>query len=96
MPRLFFALWPDTAVRDELYRAAQAAHDGSGGRLMRRDNLHQTLVFVGSVAAERIAGLEAAAAAIMVPAFKLAWGTDRGPGATTASSGPRRVQCRRR
>ena len=75
MPRLFFALWPDTAVRDELYRAAQAAHDGSGGRCMRRDNLHQTLVFVGSVAAERIAGLEAAAAAIVVPAFKLEWGT---------------------
>jgi 2'-5' RNA ligase len=95
MPRLFFALWPDAAVRDELYRAAQAAHDGSGGRCMRRDNLHQTLVFVGSVAAERIAGLEAAAAAITVPAFKLEWGTT-GTGATTASSGRRRAQCRRR
>ena len=75
MPRLFFALWPDAAVRDALYGAAQAAHGGSGGRLMRRENLHQTLVFVGSIAAERIAGLEAAAAAVTVPAFKLEWGT---------------------
>jgi 2'-5' RNA ligase len=75
MPRLFFALWPDAVVRDKLYRAAQAAYRGSGGRLMRRANLHQTLVFVGAVADARIERVEAAAADIAVPPFKLDFGT---------------------
>lgn len=75
MPRLFFALWPDAAVRDKLYRAAQAAHRGGGGRLMRRTNLHQTLVFVGMVADERVALVKAAAAGINAPPFKLEFGT---------------------
>ncbi len=75
MPRLFFALWPDAAVRDRLYRAAQAAHRGSGGRLMRRANLHQTLVFVGTVAEACVDCVEAAAAGIAVPPFKLDFGT---------------------
>jgi RNA 2',3'-cyclic 3'-phosphodiesterase len=75
MPRIFFALWPDTAVRDRLYRVAQAAHRGSGGRLMRRTNLHQTLVFLGTVADARVARAEAAAAGINAPPFKLEFGT---------------------
>ena len=40
MPRLFFALWPDDTQRGELHAAAQRAHSKSGGRLMRRENLH--------------------------------------------------------
>jgi RNA 2',3'-cyclic 3'-phosphodiesterase len=75
MPRLFFALWPDAAVRGKLYRAAQAAHRGSGGRLMRRANLHQTLVFVGTVADDGIASVKAAAAGINAPPFNLEFGS---------------------
>jgi 2'-5' RNA ligase len=75
MPRLFFALWPDPAVRDELYRVAQAMQRDCGGRVMWRDNLHQTLVFVGNVAAEKIAALEAAAGRIAAGSFQLEFGT---------------------
>jgi 2'-5' RNA ligase len=75
MPRLFFALWPDAAVRDQLYRAARTAHRGGGGRRMRRANLHQTLVFIGTVADDQAARVKAAGAGIHVSPFKLEFGT---------------------
>src|SRR4051812_10996126 len=75
MPRVFFALWPDEAQRDELYRAAQSAHALSGGRLMRRENLHQTLVFIGDVAADKMAAIQEAGAALDGFAFTLEFGT---------------------
>jgi 2'-5' RNA ligase len=75
MRRLFFALWPDAAVRDQLYRAAHSVHRGTGGRLMRRANLHQTLVFIGTIADEQVARVEAAGAGIHVPPFTLEFGT---------------------
>jgi 2'-5' RNA ligase len=74
MPRFFFALWPDPAVREELYRVAQAAQRACGGRCMRRDNLHQTLVFVGNVAAARTASLQAAAGRVNATPFDLDFG----------------------
>ena len=75
MARLFFALWPDAAVRDQLYRAARTVHRSTGGRLMRRANLHQTLVFIGTVSDEQVAYVEAAGAGIHVSPFKLEFGT---------------------
>ena len=77
MPRVFFALWPEDAQRDELYRAAQSAHVTSGGRLMRRENLHQTLVFIGTVAAGKVAEINSAAASVDATAFELKFGTLR-------------------
>lgn len=74
MSRLFFALWPEPAVRDELYRVAQAMQRTCGGRVMRRENLHQTLIFVGGVEGERVADLEAVAAQAHTAPFKLEFG----------------------
>jgi 2'-5' RNA ligase len=74
MPRLFYALWPDAAVRDELYAAAQTLRRDCGGRVTRRENLHQTLVFLGEVADARIARVQAIASAAAAPAFKLDFG----------------------
>jgi 2'-5' RNA ligase len=74
MARLFLALWPDAAARNALYCAAQAAHQEGGGRLIRPDNLHQTLVFLGSIATERITALKAAAGDVAGSAFTLDWG----------------------
>ncbi len=74
MPRLFFALWPDEGIRNELFRVAQATQPGTGGRLMRRENLHQTLVFVGNVAEPELPALKAAAAPLDLPAFTLQFG----------------------
>ncbi len=75
MPRVFFALWPDDAERDHLFEAAQSAHPASGGRLMRRENLHQTVVFIGNVTDARLKTLQAAPAPIRLPAFTLKFGT---------------------
>ena len=69
--RVFFALWPDDGVRDALHREAQILHSNCGGRAMRRENLHLTLVFVGAVAVERLADLKAAAGSITGSSFEL-------------------------
>jgi 2'-5' RNA ligase len=46
--RLFFALWPDAALRERL-QASAAALDRRGGKPVPADNLHITLAFLGSV-----------------------------------------------
>ncbi|MEO7727956.1 MAG: RNA 2',3'-cyclic phosphodiesterase [Burkholderiales bacterium] len=74
MPRVFYALWPDGPARDALDRARREAQRTSGGRAMRRDNLHQTLVFVGSVDAEKISALETVAGSIAAAPFTLEFG----------------------
>ena len=42
---------------------------------MRRDNLHQTLVFIGNIEADRQPAIEAAASAIAANSFELDFGT---------------------
>lgn len=49
--RLFFALWPDDATRLALGRLARALHEQCGGRQVREQNIHLTLVFLGAVPA---------------------------------------------
>lgn len=46
--RLFFALWPGAEVREELARLSRE-HTGKTGKQVRVENLHITLVFLGSV-----------------------------------------------
>lgn len=53
--RLFFALWPTDAVRAQL--AAAANSHAALGRAIAARNLHVTVVFLGAVAAERVAGV---------------------------------------
>lgn len=43
--RVFFALWPDAALADEI--VPRAARLGLGGRLVARERLHLTLAFHG-------------------------------------------------
>jgi 2'-5' RNA ligase len=59
--RLFFALWPDEAVRAQLAGWARALHVICGGRATRAENLHLTLAFLGSVDEARVAEVERAA-----------------------------------
>ena len=49
--RLFFALWPDAATRARLARAGAALHERWGGRRIRAENLHATVVFLGATPA---------------------------------------------
>ena len=56
--RVFFALWPDEAQREELEHAAAKAVRHSGGRPVPASNLHVTLAFLGGVALARIPELQ--------------------------------------
>lgn len=56
--RLFFALWPDAGVVEQLVRWAHLARDLCGGRAMRADTLHLTLAFLGSIETDRIPALQ--------------------------------------
>jgi RNA 2',3'-cyclic 3'-phosphodiesterase len=52
--RLFFALWPDEAMREGMAQASHKAARASGGRPMPAGNLHVTLAFLGSVPERRL------------------------------------------
>ena len=68
--RLFFALWPDEALRSKL-ADYQPLLKGCGGRLVVLENLHITLAFLGSVDSTTRACLEDAADVIATPTFTL-------------------------
>lgn len=69
--RLFFALWPDDATRAELDRAGSWLHRHWGGRRMRADSLHLTLVFLGSVPQSKLPAILACADAVRAGGFEL-------------------------
>jgi|APFre7841882724_1041349.scaffolds.fasta_scaffold22505_1 2'-5' RNA ligase len=69
--RLFFALWPDDAVRAALARYAAAAHGVAGGRMMRADTVHLTLAFLGDTPVARLPGLVDAASGVVARPFTL-------------------------
>jgi 2'-5' RNA ligase len=66
--RLFLALWPDAGLRAQL-----AALSGTltGGRKVHPDNLHLTLVFLGTADNERLLCYEQALRDLAVPPFTL-------------------------
>ena len=59
--RLFFALWPDEAVRERLTLWSRELRAVCGGRPTRPENLHITLAFLGGVDDARVATVERAA-----------------------------------
>lgn len=71
MPRLFFALWPDDAVRAQLASVAERL-PGRSGRRVPAQNLHITLVFLGEVEAAVAQGMQHEAAEIRAATFDLA------------------------
>lgn len=58
-------------MRDALNFHAQQLHRGCGGRPMRRENLHLTLVFVGDAGVGRLDALKSVAGTISGSSFEL-------------------------
>lgn len=69
--RLFFALWPDDAIRDALNRSGKWLHQHWGGRRMRAETIHLTLAFLGETPAERLDDLVACADSVETGAYEL-------------------------
>src|SRR5256885_12417108 len=69
--RLFFALWPDDAVRAGLERWSREMHALCGGRATPPGNLHVTLAFLGAVEDERVTEVERAAGHVTARRFPL-------------------------
>lgn len=68
---MFFALWPDAGVRDQLMRQGLEMHHLLGGKLTREESVHLTLVFLGGVLLERLPDLQARAASVRFEPFAL-------------------------
>ena len=71
--RVFFALWPDDAERAALAAWQPTLHKLCGGRSMRADTLHATLVFLGDVVLHRLEALQLAAQEVDGVPFDLAF-----------------------
>lgn len=69
--RLFFALWPKDGEHRALAAWQGALQALCGGRPMRPDTLHVTLVFLGVVAQDRLEALKLAAEEVSAERFEL-------------------------
>lgn len=72
--RVFFALWPTDAERTALAAWQPALHKLCGGRIIRIDTLHNTLVFLGNIEAHRLEALNLAAQEADGEVFELQFG----------------------
>lgn len=68
--RLFFALWPEAALQQTLYKVGRTVSP-QGGKPMHPDNLHITLSFLGTIDADKRHCLETHADALRLPPFEL-------------------------
>ena len=73
--RVFFALWPTAAERRQLSTWQKPLHKLYGGRAMRGETLHNTLVFIGNVELSRLEALQLAAQEVGGQRFKLCFDT---------------------
>lgn len=69
--RVFFALWPSDAERIALAAWQLPLHKLCGGRIIRADTLHNTLVFLGNIEMHRLEALQLATQEVAGKAFKL-------------------------
>ena len=69
--RLFFALWPEAKLQQTFYDAGLKLYQRCGGRRTRRENIHLTLAFLGTVEADRMHPVIEVADQIRLPAFDM-------------------------
>ncbi len=70
MSRLFFALWPDSDVRNKLAALSEEL-PGNRGKLVPKQNLHITMSFLGNIDISLINPLVSGAAKIRAKPFSL-------------------------
>ncbi len=73
--RVFFALWPDSALQTALHNMGNALNPDCGGRVTRPETIHLTLAFIGALPADRLEALYAVAARVSAQAFD--WQVDQ-------------------
>jgi RNA 2',3'-cyclic 3'-phosphodiesterase len=71
--RVFFALWPTAAEHDALAVWQTPLQHLCGGRAMRGDTLHNTLVFIGDIEQTRLEALRLAAQEVSAACFELSF-----------------------
>src|SRR5215469_16254517 len=91
--RLFFGFWPDESQRKEFMHATRKAVRACGGRPVPGENLHMTMLFLGSVLESRIPELTTMAALAVTQARALDLVFDRiefweKPRVLVATTGP--------
>lgn len=69
--KVFFALWPTAIERDRLAAWQVPLKNLCGGRAMRGETLHNTLVFIGDVEQSRLEALRLAALEVSAACFEL-------------------------
>lgn len=69
--RVFFALWPNAAERSHLAAWQTPLKRLCGGRAMRGETLHNTLVFIGDIDQSRLEALQLAAQEVSGESFEL-------------------------
>jgi 2'-5' RNA ligase len=69
--RVFFALWPTVPECEQLAAWLVPLQRLYGGRAMRGETLHNTLVFIGEVEENRLEALQLAAQEVSAAAFEL-------------------------
>lgn len=69
--RVFFSLWPGVAERTSLADWQKPLRQLAGGRVMRSETLHATLVFIGEIAPDRLEALQLAAREVNAESFDL-------------------------
>jgi len=67
--RLFFALWPDKALRERLHDAANGVPIEGAARRVPRNNLHLTLHFIGNAYFEEMICLQRQARRVWADKF---------------------------
>ena len=69
--RIFFALWPNDALRDSLHRASKTIPVERPARRVPQYNLHLTLHFIGNVYFDQMTCLQQQARLLKAAAFEL-------------------------
>jgi len=67
--RVFFAIWPEGAIRNQLYSLSERLEAACSGRKMRTENIHLTLVFLGEIRASQLDMLRSAANTVREQSF---------------------------